>query len=128
MTRSPAGGALAQILAQTLTSWALLAHVVAWPDVSVWVAVPLLAAIVVPFRHDGTPRDRALANFAAAVVASGILWWEVLLGGLDGLLGGTGPTFGPVALLLLVSTVLFALAGGLFWLRREEAAPWEDAR
>lgn len=123
MTRSPAGGALAQILAQTLTSWALLAHVVAWPDVSIWVGVPLLAAIVVPFRHDGTPRDRAVANFAAAVVASGILWWELLLGGLDGLLGGTGPTFGPVALLLLVSTVLFALAGGLFWIRRHETEP-----
>lgn len=123
MTSPQRGGALAQILAQTLTSWALLAHVVAWPDVSIWVAVPLVAAIVVPFRHDGTPRDRALANFAAAVVASGILWWELLLGGLDGLLGGTGPTFGPVALLLLVSTVLFAVAGGLFWIRRREGEP-----
>ena len=123
MSPSPTAAPLAQILAQTLTSWALLAHVVAWPDVSVWVGVPLVAAIVVPFRHDRTLHDRALANFAAAVVASGILWWEILLGGLDGLLGGTGPTLGPVALLLLASTVLFALAGGLFWLRREDDAP-----
>ena len=122
MTPSTTSGPLAQILAQTLTSWALLAHVVAWPDVSVWVGVPLVAAIAVPFKHDGTRRDRALVNFAAAVVVSGILWWELLLGGLDGLLGGTGPRLGPVALLLLASTVLFALAGGLFWLRREDDA------
>lgn len=117
---SPMAAALAQILAQTLTSWALLAHMAGWPDVSVWVAAPLLAAIVVPFRHDGTARHRAMGNLGAAVVASGILWWEILLEGLDGLLGGAGPTLGPVALLLLVATVLFALAGGLFWLRREE--------
>lgn len=114
-------GALAQILGQTLTSWALVAHVAAWPEVSIWVVVPLVAAIVVPFRHDGSPRDRAIGNFGAAVVASGILWWEVVLDGLDGLLGGAGPTLGPVALLLLVSTVLFTLAGAMFWLRREEA-------
>lgn len=113
--------ALAQILGQTLTSWALVAHVAGWPEVSVWVAIPLVAAIVVPFRHDGTLRDRATTNFGAAAVASGILWWEVLIGGLDGLLGGTGPTLGPVALLLLASSVLFTLAGALFWLRREGA-------
>lgn len=112
-------GALAQIGGQTLTSWALLAHLASWPDVSIWVAAPLVAAIAVPFRHDGSARDRATSNFGAAVVASGILWWEVLLGGLDGLLGGTGPKLGPVALLLLVSTVLFTLAGALFWLRRK---------
>ena len=127
MKPSPMAGPLAQLLAQTLTSWALLAHVVAWPDVSVWVGVPLLAAIVVPYRHDGTLRDRALVNFAAAVVTSGILWWEILLGGLDRLLGGTGPAFGPVALLLLTATVLFVLAGGLFWVRREDDAPLAGA-
>ena len=126
LNRLPIAGPLAQILAQTLTSWALLAHVVAWPRISVWVVVPLVAALVVPFRHAGTFRDRARANFAAAVVASGILWWELLLGGLDGLLGGGGPALGPVALLLLAATVLFTLAGGLFWLRRgEDARPRE---
>lgn len=119
-TYGPMAGALAQILGQTLTSWALVAHVASWPDVSIWVVAPLVAAIVVPFRHDGSLRDRATSNFGAAVVASGILWWEVVLGGLDGLLGGTGPTLGPVAVLLLVATVLFTLAGAMFWLKREE--------
>ncbi|MBT8487790.1 MAG: hypothetical protein HKN72_03055 [Gemmatimonadetes bacterium] len=119
-TRGWTGAALAQILAQALTSWALLAHVTDWENVSPFVAVPLLAAIAVPFRHDGGARDRAMANFGAAVVASGILWWEILLGALDGLTGGPGSALGPISLLLLVATVLFALAGGLFWLRREE--------
>ena len=118
-SRSWTGAALAQILAQTLTSWALLAHVTDWENVSPFVAVPLIAAIAVPFRHNGNARDRAMANFGAAIVASGILWWEVLLGALDGLTGGPGSALGPISLPLLVATVLFALAGGLFWLRRE---------
>ena len=113
------GAALSQILAQTLTSWALLAHVASWPDASPFVAVPLVAAIAVPFRHDGSARDRAMGNFAAAIAASGILWWEVLLGALDGLVGGPAGGLGAVSLLLLAATVLFTLAGGLFWLRRE---------
>lgn len=121
------GAALSQILAQTVASWALLAHVVDWSRVSIFVAVPLLAAIVVPFRHDGSARDRALGNFAAAVVVSGILWWEILLDALDGLIGDGAVSLGPTSLLLLVATVLFTLAGGLFWLRRGdsegEAAP-----
>lgn len=121
------GAALSQILAQTVASWALLAHVVDWSRVSIFVAVPLLAAIVVPFRHDGSARDRALGNFAAAVVVSGILWWEILLDALDGLIGDGAVSLGPTSLLLLVATVLFTLAGGLFWVRRGdsegEAAP-----
>lgn len=119
-TRGWMGAALSQILAQALTSWALLAHMTDWENVSPFVAVPLIAAIAVPFRHNGSARDRAMANFGAAIVASGILWWEVLLGALDGLTGGPGSALGPISLLLLVATVLFALAGGLFWLRRED--------
>lgn len=117
--------ALSQILAQTLTSWALLAHLVALRGASIFVVIPLLAAIVVPFRHDGTARDRALGNFAAAVVVSGILWWEVLLDALDGLIGDGGVGLGPTSLLLLVGTVLFTVAGGLFWRRRDEAVDEE---
>jgi hypothetical protein len=116
------GAALSQILAQTLTSWALLAHVVDWSRASIFVAVPLVAAIAVPFRHDGSARDRALGNFAAAVVVSGILWWEVLLDALDGLIGDGGVALGPTSLLLLVGTVLFTVAGGLFWVRRDRTA------
>lgn len=114
------GAALSQILAQTLTSWALLAHVVDWEGISAFVVVPLVAAIAVPFRHDGSARDRALANFGAAIVASGILWWEVLEDLLGGVTGGPGSSLGSVSLLLLVSTVLFSLAGALFWLRRND--------
>lgn len=114
------GANVSQILAQTLASWALLGHVADWENLSPFVALPLLAAIVVPFRHDGSARDRALANFGAAIVASGILWWELILDLMGGLPGGPGPTLGAVSLLLLVSTALFTLAGGLFWLRRNE--------
>lgn len=122
LTRAAMGAALAQILAQTLTSWALLAHVADFENASPFVAVPLIAAVAVPFRHDGSYRDRAMANFGAAIVASGILWWEVLLGALDGLTGGPGSALGPLSLVLLAATVLFALAGGLFWIRRDDAA------
>ncbi|MDH3271980.1 MAG: hypothetical protein OEN56_11640 [Gemmatimonadota bacterium] len=118
--RGVLAAALAQMLGQAVTAWALLAHAAGWPEVSIWVVVPLVAAIAVPFRHDGSFRDRATSNFAAAIVASGILWWEVILGGLDGLLGGSGPTLGLVGLLLLVSTVLFSVAGGVFWVLRSE--------
>ena len=111
---------LAQILAQTLTTWAILFHVAAGPGASLWFVIPLAAALVVPFRHAGTFRDRAKANFAAAVVASGILWWELLALGLSGLLGGSGPASGLLVALLLTATVLYTLAGGLFWLGRDE--------
>lgn len=123
MTRSGgkllAGGS-AQILGQALTSWSLMAHLTTWPDVSIWVVAPLVAAIAVPFKHNGTFKDRATTNFAAALVVSGIMWWELMMGGLDGLLGGAGFTLAPVAMLLLTATVLFAFAGAVFWLLREE--------
>ena len=113
-------GVSAQVLAQAVTGWSLVAHLTDWQQASVWVAAPLVAALVVPFRHDGSLGDRALGNFGAAIVVSGVLWWEVLVGGVDGIVGG-GPWLGPLTLLLLASTVLFAFAGGMFWVLREEA-------
>jgi len=111
-------GVSAQVLAQAVTGWSLLAHLADWQNASVWVAAPLVAALVVPFRHDGTLDERAVGNFGSAIAVSGILWWEVMLGSVDGILGGGGTSLGPVALLLLVSTVLFSLAGGMFWVLR----------
>ena len=113
-------GAAAQLMAQALTGWSVLAHIAGWPDISIWVVVPLVAAMLVPFRHNGSIRDRATTNFAASVVIAGVMWWEVAFGGLDGILGGGGFSFGAVGGLTLVATVLFTLAGGLFWLMREQ--------
>jgi len=120
MGRKVMAAAAAQILGQALTSWGVLVHVAGWPDVSVWVIAPLVAAILVPFRHDGSLRDRATSNFGAAIVVAGIMWWELIEGGLDGILGGAGFTIGPVAMLLLTATVLFTIAGAVFWVLREE--------
>jgi hypothetical protein len=113
-------GVLSQILAQILTGFALLAHLFAWADASVWVAAPLGAALLVPFRHDGTLHDRAVGNFGAASVVAGIFAWELMLGGLDGVLGGApNPVSAPFTLLALVAAVLFSAAGAAFWLLRE---------
>ncbi len=114
-----AGGS-AQILGQALTSWSLVAHLWEWESVNIWVVAPLAAAILVPFRHDGSFRDRATGNFGAAIAVAGILWWEVIFGGLDGILGGTGFSPGPLAMLLLVATVLFSVAGSVFWVLRQK--------
>ncbi len=113
-------GAVAQMLAQATAIWSLVIHFLDWQNASVWVAAPLAAAIVVPFRHDGSLKDRATSNFGAALIVAGLMWWEVALGGLDGLLGGGGFSLGVVAMLLLASTVLFALAGAMFWILRRE--------
>lgn len=119
MTVGRTAGALsAQILGQVLTGWTLVAHVSGWPDVSIWVVVFLLAAALVPFRHDGSFRDRAAGNFGAALVVAGFLWWEVLLGGLDSIIGGGGFSLGLEAMLLLSASVLFSVAGALFWVLR----------
>jgi hypothetical protein len=113
-------GLLAQILGQAVASWGLMAHLAGWPDVSIWMVAPVGAAILVPFRHDGTPKQRAIGNFGSAAVVSGMLWWEVLIGGFEGILGGGGITVGPVAMFMLAATVLFTLAGAMFWVVRED--------
>lgn len=113
------GAVLAQILAQALTGWTLLAHAAHWPDVSVLALISLLAAGVVPFRHDGSFKDRATGNFGAAVVVAGFLWWELIMGGFDSIFGGMGFQLGMEGMLMLGATVLFTVAGALFWTMRE---------
>jgi hypothetical protein len=51
---------------------------------------------------------------------AGIFAWELMLGGLDGVLGGApNPVSAPFTLLTLVAAVLFSAAGAAFWLLRE---------
>lgn len=116
------GAVLAQAMGQALATWALLAHGTRWPDVSIWVIAFLLAAAVVPARHDGSHRDRAAGNFGAALALAGTLWWDVLADGLDSILGGGGFGLGAETLLMLTATVLFTVAGGLFWTAPDETA------
>lgn len=110
------GAIAAQILGQAIAGWGLVAHIVDWQNASVWVVTPLVAAIAAPFRHDGSLRDRAVGNFGAATVIAGLLLWEVALAGLN----DAGVSFGLVATLMLVASVLFSLAGAFFWVLREE--------
>ena len=113
-------GISAQIFGQILTGCALLAHLLDWQNVSVWVVAPLAAAALVPFRHDGSLRDRAVGNFGSASVVSGIFAWEFMIGGVDGILGGgLGALNGPFTLTTLAAAVLYAGAGAAFWLLRE---------
>ena len=120
MTRGRITGAvLAQILAQVLTGWTLVAHVAGWPDVSGLVVTSLLAAALVPFRHDGSLRDRAAGNFGAGILLAGFFWWEILNNGLDWMLSGSGFKLGIPGMMMLCATVLFCLAGALFWTVRD---------
>lgn len=115
MTFGRAAGALiAQILGQITTAWALVAHLADWPDVSLWVVAFLLAAALVPFRHDGSFRDRAAGNFGAALCVAGFLWFDLLLS----IFGGRF-SFGVEGMLTLTASVLFSTAGALFWIMRD---------
>lgn len=109
---------LAQVMAQALTAWTLLVHVFRWPDVSLLELASLLAAAVVPFRHDGSLRDRAAGNFGAGLLIGGFLWWELIMGGLDSIVGGERLDLGAEVLFMLAATVLFTLAGAMFWTLR----------
>jgi len=46
------------------------------------------------------------------------MWWEVMAGFLDGMTGG-GQTSAPYAIIMVGATVLFCVAGGLFWSTEE---------
>jgi hypothetical protein len=112
-------GTYAQILAQVLTASAVVAHLVQGPAVSVWVVAPLVAAAFVPFRHDGSPKDRATGNFAAAWIVAGLFAWEAMLAGMGLLPGGPPPGSGAFVLLTLTASVLFTVAGAAFWTARD---------
>jgi hypothetical protein len=111
----PSGGSvaaqLAQTAAQTLTAWALLVHLMGL-DPSAFTVAFAVAAFSLPLRHDGTRRDRAKTCFSASLVLAGLIGFELALG----LLGGGVAT---EDLLLLTATVLYSVAGALYWVGPE---------
>ena len=106
------------IAAQALTAWAL---VLLTPSGN-WISgVFLFTALIVPFRTDGTHRDRAISNFSSGLVLWGVLTTHALDSLLDRFRGGSGtPLLAPFDLLLLTATVLFVFAGAFYWVGREE--------
>ncbi len=111
---------LAQISAQALTAWAVVLSFLGGGEVSVWVVVPLMAAVVVPSRHDGSMYDRAVANFGASVTMGGVVWWEAMAGLLGGIGGSGGTLQTPYVLIMLTASALFTFSGAFFWTMREE--------
>lgn len=112
MNRRTLAARLAQMLAQTLTGWALLIHVMGG-EVSVFTVAFAVTAFSLPLRHDGSLRDQAKNCFSASLVLASLIGLEFMMS----LLGGGLAT---EALLLLTATVLFSLAGGLYWIRRDD--------
>ena len=108
------------IVAQALTAWAL---VMSMPSGN-WISgVFLFTALVVPFRTDGTRRDRAISNFSSGLVLWGVLTTHALDSLLDKFLrGSASPLLTPFDLVLLTATVLFVFAGAFYWIHRNDPA------
>lgn len=112
---------LAQIGAQATTVWALM---MVWLGASVTDPVgPLIftalfvVALILPMRHDGSARDRAISNFGAGLVIWSVTAWGLLVGLFGYLLTGRGNPITPQQMLLLTATVLYMFAGAFFWVR-----------
>jgi len=103
---------LAQLIAQTLTGWALMVHVMGG-HISIFTVAFAVTAFVLPLRHDGSARDKATNCFGSSLALAGLLGLTLMMS----LLGG-GLTTEDV--LLLTATVLYSLAGGLYWIRRDD--------
>ena len=74
-----------------------------------------------PFRTDGTHRDRAISNFSSGLVLWGVLTTHAMDTVLDRFLGGSGsPLLTSVDLLLLTATVLFVFSGSFYWIHRDD--------
>jgi len=116
--RGRRGAHWAQAFAQVLTVWAFVLAVMSRPGFgleSVFMLAYVALAVVLPLRNDGTSRDKAVCCFAASMVLASALalqLWGIV----------TGFTLTPVQALTLTSAVLFSLAGGLHWVRREADA------
>ena len=116
------------IAAQALTAWALVMLIPSGNWIS---GVFLFTALVVPFRTDGTHRDRAISNFSSGLVLWGVLATHALDSLLDRFLrGSVSPLLTPLDLLLLTATVLFVFAGAFYWIHRNEPVddPVDDPR
>ena len=109
-------------LAQALTAWGMAAHVVGPGDLSPFVVGFAMAALAVTLRRSTTSRGRGLACFSAGALVAGLLLGALVESGLL-LLGGAGLDALPVAeLILVVASVLFALAGALYWTAKDVGA------
>ena len=85
----------------------------------------LFTALIVPFRTDGTHRDRAISNFSSGLVLWGVLSTHALDSLLDRVLRGSGsPLLTSFGLVVLTATVLFVFAGAFYWIHRDD--PTED--
>jgi len=112
MTGKAFAAQAAQVLAQALTAWAvLLSFMNGSPDI--FTAAFGLTALLLPLRHNGSSRDRATNCFGASLALASVIGFSLIMG----LVGGGIAT---ETLLLLTATVLFSLAGGLHWVRRDE--------
>ncbi len=108
----------AQFLAQALTVWALFGMLLQGGWVS---CVVLLAALLVPFRTDGSAGDRAVCNFSSGLLVWGVLIARLYGSFLDAIIWGPGETVVTTFnLTLLTMTVLYVFAGAFFWVEREE--------
>ena len=113
-----AGAEAAQLSAQALTVWALFGLFIEGGRTT---CVVLLAALLVPFRTDGSAGDRAVGNFASALLVWGILIARLYGLFLDTIIWGPGETmYTTFNLALLTMTVLYVFAGAFFWIEREE--------
>ena len=111
------GAQAAQWLAQALTVWVFFGLLLEGSRTS----VVLLAALIVPFRTDGTPGDRAVGNFASAMLVWGMLMARLYGSFWDNVIWGPGETVVTTFnLTLLTMTVLYVFAGAFFWVDREE--------
>lgn len=102
----------AQISAQALTAWALWVHVLGG-ELDVFTLFFGAAAFALPLRRHRTSRDRAMTCFGASIALSWLIGFKVIMG-----LVGQGMS--TLTILLLTATVLFSVAGGLFWIRDED--------
>lgn len=112
------GAQSAQWLAQALTLWALFGLLVQGVSGT---SVLLLAALLVPFRSDGSAGDRAVGNFASGLIVWGILMRRLYGTFLDTIIWGPGETVvTEFNLTLLTMAVLYMFAGAFLWVEREE--------
>ena len=101
----------AQALALALTGWAVIINLMEGPDL--WTVAFGGVALLLPLRNCGTHFDRARSCFIASVLLVSVV-------ALDLFMGLIGRGLRPEAMLLLTATVLFSVAGGLHWIRRDE--------
>ncbi len=107
-------------LAQAMTGWAAIFHVMEEPF-SPFVIGFTAAALAVTLRGAMDSRDRAVNCFAAGMLTTGLFAGSLLDAGLLLWVGRPGgPGLPTTTLLLLAASVLFVTAGAFYWVHRPE--------